>query len=132
MSVLGRQVPGWVVAALSALMILAVMIPALSSSAPSREIRLVAKDMAFYLENDLRTPNPTITVRAGERVRLTLRNDDRGMTHDFALAAADAALDPISWNQSAAVTFGAPAQAGTYEYVCRPHQLIMRGAIRVV
>ena len=131
MSVLGRQVPGWAVAAVSALLILAVMIPALSSSAPAREIRLVAKDMTFYLESDLQTPNPTITVKAGERVRLTLRNDDRGMTHDFALAAADAELDPITWNQSAVVTFAAPARAGTYEYVCRPHQLMMRGVIRV-
>ena len=130
MSVLGRKVPIWAVAALSALMILAVMIPALSST-PAREIRLVAKDMAFYLESDLHTPNPTIAVRAGERVRLTLRNDDRGMTHDFAFAAVGAALDPVTWNQSAVVTFDVPARAGSYEYVCRPHQLMMRGVIRV-
>ena len=130
MSVLGRRVPGWAVAALSALMILAVMIPVLSST-PSREITLVAKGMAFYLASDLNTPNPTIMVRAGERVRLTLRNEDRGITHDFALAAADADLDPLKWNESATVTFDAPARPGTYEYVCRPHQLMMRGVIRV-
>lgn len=130
MSVLGRQIPFAAVAGLSALMILAVMIPALSST-PAREITLVAKGMAFYLEGDFRTPNPTIAVKAGERVRITLRNDDRGMTHDFAVAALDASVDPVKWRESAVVTFDAPAEPGSYEYVCRPHQLMMRGVIRV-
>ena len=44
-------------------------------SAP-REIVLVASGMTFYIEgND--TPNPTLQLRPGESVRLTLINRDR-------------------------------------------------------
>ncbi|MBI4887856.1 MAG: cupredoxin domain-containing protein [Acidobacteria bacterium] len=130
MSILGRQVPVTAIAALAAAMILAALIPALSST-PSREITLVAKDMAFYLAGDPRTANPTLEVKAGERVRIVLRNQDRGMTHDVAVPAAAAALDPIRWNESSDVVFEAPGTPGTYEYICRSHRLMMRGTIRV-
>ena len=96
-----------------------------------REITLVARGMAFYLLGDPTTPNPTITLKAGERVRIVLRNDDRGMTHDFAVPAVDAALDPIDWNEDEDVTFDVPTTPGRYEYICRPHMLMMRGQIIV-
>jgi FtsP/CotA-like multicopper oxidase with cupredoxin domain len=96
-----------------------------------REITLVARGMAFYLLGDPTTPNPTITLNAGERVRIVLRNDDRGMTHDFAVPAVDAALDPIDWNEDEDVTFDVPTTPGRYEYMCRPHMLMMRGQIIV-
>ena len=58
---------------------------ALSARGPGpREIRIVARDMTFYLEGQT-DPNPTLRLRAGESVRLVLRNDDPGMTHDFAI-----------------------------------------------
>ena len=96
-----------------------------------REITLVARGMAFYLLGDPTTPNPAITVNAGERVRIVLRNDDRGMTHDFAVPTLDAALDPIDWNEEEDVTFNVPTTPGRYEYICRPHMLMMRGQIVV-
>jgi plastocyanin len=130
MSVWGRSVPLKAVAALVTLLVLAVLLPAMSET-PSREVVLVVKQMAFYLEGGDGTPNPTIVVRAGERVRILLRNDDRGMTHDFAVPTLNAAIEAIDWNESEALVFEAPSQRGSYEYVCRPHMLMMRGTLRV-
>jgi plastocyanin len=130
MSILGRQVPFKAIAAMSLAMVLLALIPALSST-PDREITLVVRGMAFHLEHDPATANPMIALRAGERVRIVVRNEDRGMTHDFAAPALGAALNPLRWNESGDVVFVAPDRPGTYEYVCRPHQLMMRGTIRV-
>lgn len=130
MSIFGRHVSGRAVAALALLMMLVALMPALSST-PTREITLVVRGMAFYLKDDRRTPNPTLEVKAGERVRIVLENRDRGLTHDFAVPALDAALDPITWNQTDALVFDVPEAPGTYEYVCRPHWLMMRGTVLV-
>lgn len=127
---LGRSATA--VGAMAGLMLLLVaLLPALSST-PAREVTLVVEGMTFYLEGDRQTPNPTIDVKPGERVRVVLRNLDRGMTHDFAVPAIDAVLDPITWNESGTVVFDAPHQPGLYQYVCRPHSLMMRGTIRVI
>jgi plastocyanin len=130
MSIFGRTVSGRAVAVLALLMVMVALLPALSRT-PTREITLVVRDMAFYLKDDPGTPNPTLELTAGERVRIVLENRDRGMTHDFAVPAFDAALDPIRWNETDAVVFDLPTAPGTYEYVCRPHRLMMRGTIRV-
>jgi hypothetical protein len=112
------------------LMILAVLAPALSKT-PPREITLIVRDMAFYLESDPRTPNPALDMRAGERIRIRLRNQDRGITHDFAVPVLKKAVDEIDWNESDDVVFSAPKVPGTYQYECQPHRLMMRGTIRV-
>jgi plastocyanin len=130
MSVWGRRISAKVVAAAAAAMVVAALLPVMTST-PVREIRLVARDMSFYLESDPRRANPVLDVAAGERVRIVLTNADRGMTHDFAVPRAGVAMSPIGWNQSTDVTFDVPTAAGTYEYICRPHQLMMRGTIRV-
>lgn len=131
MSVMGRKVSARTVVAIVALMVFAALLP-LASRTPAREVTLVAKGMAFYVEGDSDTPNPTIVVKAGEHVRIVLRNDDRGMTHDFAVPAIDVAMDAIDWNERGEVTFDVPASPGTYEYACRPHLLMMRGLVRVL
>lgn len=77
--------------------------------------------MTFFLESDPLHPNPTIEVKAGERVRV--KNQDRGMTHDFAVPAINAAVSAINWNQENGITFAVPLTPGTYECVCRSHQL---------
>jgi plastocyanin len=130
MSILGRKVSAKLIAAMAGLMLLAVLLPALSST-PTREVALVVKGMAFYLEDDLQTPNPTIEVKAGERVRVVVRNQDRGLTHDFAVPVAGAVMKAIGWNESGSVVFEVPETPGTYDYVCQPHRLMMRGTIRV-
>jgi len=130
MSILGHKVSTKVVATAAGLMLLAALLPALTRT-PAREVHLVMKGMAFYLETDLETPNPTIQVKAGERVRVVVRNEDRGLTHDFAVPVAGALTNEITWNQSGEVVFDVPEVPGTYEYVCQPHRLMMRGTIRV-
>jgi len=111
-------------------LLLAALLPALTT-APAREITLVTRGMAFYIDGDRSTPNPTIEVKAGERVRIVVLNQDRGMTHDFAVPAMAAAMNAIRWNQSSDVTFDVPETPGTYQYECRPHRLMMRGVLRV-
>jgi plastocyanin len=130
MSILGRKIPTKVVVAAAAAMVVAALLPVLTK-APAREITLVVRDMAFYLDGDFEHANPTIQVKAGEQVRVVVRNEDRGMTHDFAVPAARASVDLLDWNEQGAVTFEVPATPGTYEYVCRPHMLMMKGTLKV-
>ena len=103
---------------------------ALTRPAP-RDITLVVRGMAFYLEDGDGLPNPTIQLNAGERVRITLRNEERGIRHDFAVPSMQEAVEPIGWNEAAAVTFVVPDTPGSYDYWCRPHMLMMRGKIIV-
>ena len=130
MSILGRKISVKAVVALVFAMIgVAGLLPVRTKGQP-REIVLVAKDMAFYASGT-NTANPEITVRPGESIRVVLKNEDRGMTHDFAVPAVKAATDPLNWNQQGGVTFEAPDKPGTYEYMCRPHVLMMKGALKV-
>jgi plastocyanin len=136
MSIWGRRVSVKAVIAVAAFFVavvglLPVMTLTLGESARPREVTLVAKDMAFYLASDLETANPVIQARPGETLRVVLQNRDRGLTHDFAVPAADAATDALSWNEEDQITFDAPDEPGTYEYVCRPHLLMMKGTLRV-
>ena len=130
MSIMGYRISVRVVAIAMAVLGLCSYLAALAQT-PDREITLVARGMAFYLLGDPVTPNPTIRLAAGERVRFVLRNDDRGLTHDFAVPAIDAAADQVDWNETEAVTFEVPETPGRYEYICRPHRLMMRGTLIV-
>ena len=130
MSVLGKRIQLWAIGVLAVLMVVLVLGTALSKT-PSREITLVVRGMAFYLSTDPRTPNPTLEMKAGERVRIVVRNADPGMTHDFAIPALKDEIDPIKWNESDEVVISAPEKPGTYNYECRPHRLMMHGNIRV-
>ena len=130
MSILGQRVSPKAIAAMTGVLLLVALLPALSST-PTREVTIVAKGMAFYLEDDLTTPNPTIEVKAGERVRVVLKNQDRGLVHDLAVPVASAVTKELTWNRSGKVSFTAPKTPGTYEYFCQPHKLMMKGTIRV-
>ncbi len=131
MSILGRKVSKKAVAAVAAIFIAVAGLLPVMTTARAREITLVARDMAFYLDEDESAANPVIVARPGETIRVVLRNRDRGMTHDFSVPASDAATDALDWNEEDAVTFDAPSEPGTYEYVCRPHLLMMKGTLRV-
>lgn len=103
----------------------------LSARAPApRDIHIVARDMTFYLEGQA-DPNPTLRLRAGETVRLLLRNEEEGMTHDFAIPAWGAATRRLEGGEEATVTFRAPDRPVSRPYTCRPHSKIMRGTIVV-
>jgi plastocyanin len=131
MSIWGRKISVKAVVALVFAMIgVAGLLPVRTKGQP-REIVLVAKGMAFYTSGT-NTANPEITVRPGESIHVVLKNEDRGMTHDFAVPAVKAATDPLDWNQEGGVTFEAPDKPGTYEYICQPHVLMMKGTLKVI
>jgi plastocyanin len=101
-----------------------------SRGAGPREIRLVARDMTFFVDGD-DAPNPTLKLRAGEQVRVTLRNEDAGMSHDFVVTAWHVGSRLLDGRGEAAVVFRVPATTGRHEYSCTPHSATMRGAIEV-
>lgn len=116
----------------------AALLPIVAASRPAakgdpapREIRLVAREMAFFVDGD-GTANPTLTLKAGERVRLVLRNEDAGMTHDFAINAWKIGTKTLTAKGAeAAMVFRVPDQRGTTPYQCTPHAQMMRGRIQV-
>jgi plastocyanin len=130
MSILGRKVSVRWVAALVLAMVVGALLPVMTTG-PAREITLVARDMTFYLDGNFDRPNPEIRVKAGETVRIVVRNEERGYTHDFAVPAIGARVRQLEWNERGDVTFDAPSTPGTYEYVCTPHMLMMRGTLKV-
>jgi plastocyanin len=95
-----------------------------------REVRLVVRDMSFYLEGATE-PNPTLTFRAGERVKLILRNEDAGIDHNFAVAAWEAKTKLLEGRGEDSILINVPAARGTESYTCTPHAEMMRGTIRI-
>ena len=130
MSIWGRKVSPKTVAAIAALFVAVAGLLPVMTKPRAREITLVARDMAFYRDGDP-AANPAIEARPGETIRVVLVNRDRGVIHDFAVPAVDASTDRVEWNEQDEVTFEAPDKPGTYEYVCRPHLLMMKGQIIV-
>ena len=130
MSVWGRHVSMKLIGTAVVVLLLGALAVAVTRPAP-RDVTLVVRGMAFYLEDGDGLPNPTIRLKAGERVRITLRNEERGIRHDFAVPSMQEALEPIGWNESAEVVFVVPDTPGSYDYWCRPHMLMMRGKIIV-
>lgn len=119
-----------VIAAAAALVVAAVVTSA-GAREQVREIRLVARGMSFHLEADPATANPTLTLQAGERVRLVLRNETPGIEHDLAVASLGIGLTPVSAGQTTALDIEVPDRPGRHEYVCRPHAAMMKGIIEV-
>jgi plastocyanin len=109
------------------------LLPMLASSAegPVREIRLVVRDMTFYVEGQP-DANPAITLRAGEQVRITLRNEDAGMRHDFVVKAWSIGTRVLdARGQETTIAFRVPEEKGTQIYFCTPHSAMMRGTLRI-
>jgi plastocyanin len=129
MTMWGRRISVKLIATVVAVAVVGGLVAAVAHK-PSREITLVARGMAFYLEGGA-TPNPELRVKAGEHVRVIFRNEDRGMTHDFAVPSMHTASSPVGWTETTDVTVDVLDTPGTYEYECRPHRLMMRGKIIV-
>ena len=111
--------------------IIAASRPAATADPHPREIRLVAREMAFFVDGD-GTANPTLRLEAGERVRLVLRNEDAGMTHDFAINAWKIGTKTLTAKGAeTAVVFHVPDERGTTPYQCTPHAQMMRGSVQV-
>jgi hypothetical protein len=95
-----------------------------------REIVLVARNMSFHLDGQS-TPNPTLRLKAGEQVRIVVRNQDPGMVHDFTVEAWNVATALIRDDATASVLFQAPESVGREQYLCRAHSAMMRGSIEI-
>jgi len=100
-------------------------------SAPVREVTLVARGMTFVLESAPDTPNPVISLRAGERVRLVLKNEAPGLLHDVEIPALNVQLDQIRAGEHTDLTFTVPDNPGRHDYRCRPHSEMMHGIVEV-
>ena len=104
---------------------------AASGSADVRDLKIVVRDMTFYLDGQPE-PNPTIVLKAGEQVRVHLRNEDAGMRHDFTIKAWDVATRVLEDRGEAdTISFRAPAARGETTYLCTPHSKMMSGTLRV-
>lgn len=91
----------------------------------------MARGMTFVRAAQPDTPNPVIPLRAGERVRLILRNEAPGLLHDIAIPAWKVEVAQIRAGESAEVTFTVPNDIGRHEYRCRPHSEMMKGFVEV-
>jgi plastocyanin len=110
----------------------ALMVCASTACTHPRSIVVVCRSMAFFVPGDP-TPNPTITVRAGEAIALEVRNEDGpGVLHDLAIDPLHVATGLLQPGQVAQVTFTAPDLPASLDYYCRPHALTMRGILKVV
>ena len=96
-----------------------------------RDITLVVRDMAFYLDGGSE-PNPTIQVRTGETVQLTLLNRDPGLKHNLTIEALGLDMPHLETDASMKVRLRAPSRPGRLPYVCAPHSEMMHGVIEVV
>lgn len=100
-----------------------------SSREQLRDVTLVVRGMTYYLEGG-NTPNPLLKFTAGERVRVTLRNEDRGMSHDFNIKSWNIATKILEGQGQDTVTFRVPDRSGTpIVYSCSPHTAMMNGFI---
>ena len=115
-----------------AVAVVAMLLPMIASSDldKGREVRLVVRDMTFYLEGQDQ-PNPTLRFRAGEKVRLVLKNEDAGMDHDFTVSQWDVRTKMLEGKGEDAVVFRVPRTRGTDTYHCSPHAKMMRGTLVV-
>ena len=100
------------------------------SATAAREIRLVVRDMTFYVDGE-DTPNPTLYAQPGDRIRLVLRNTEPGMSHDFTVASWKVATRLLKGKGEDAVEFTVPNARGSYAYSCTPHAGMMNGLIAI-
>jgi plastocyanin len=116
-----------------ALMIAAgIFLPRLvSTREKTREVRVVARDMAYYVDG-IPTMNPALRFTPGEQVRITFRNEDKGMQHDFRIPAWKVGTGIVPWSTEKSTTFRVPVQATDtvdVTYICTPHAAMMSGKV---
>lgn len=103
---------------------------ALSAGPSRREIHLVARDMAFYVDGNP-DPNPVVRLRRGEEVRIVFQNADAGIRHDFSIPEWGIGTKLVTGGSDAAVIVRAPSRPSTGVYRCTPHAAMMSGTIAV-
>jgi len=107
------------------------LLPLIAKPQEPRHVTLVVHRMAFYLGADRTSPNPTIRVAPGERIRVTLVSKDAGFEHDFAVTPWRVRTSTVRGNDQISLIFQAPDKPGTADYICTMHTAMMRGTIEV-
>ena len=87
--------------------------------------------MTFVLADEPEVASPVIKLRAGERVRLVLKNEAPGLLHDFQIPEWGVQVTQIRAGETAEVTFTVPSETGRFAYRCRPHSELMKGMVEV-
>lgn len=109
----------------------AVLLPRIVSSREAvRDVTLVVRNMTYYVDGE-NTPNPPLRFAAGEQVRLTLRNEDQGMMHDFSVQSWGVTTKVLDGKGQDTVTFRVPRASDSTSYTCTPHSAMMNGTIIV-
>ena len=96
----------------------------------AREVRVVVREMAYYVDGG-REPNPTLRFRAGERVRLSISNEDAGYEHNIVAPALGLHTPLLAAGKRAEALVTVPDAPGTSAYHCGPHAEMMRGNIAI-
>ncbi len=96
-----------------------------------REVVLVARHMVFTAPRQGGGPNPTLHLKAGERIRLVLENRDPGMRHDLVAPGLGLRTAAVDHAESDRRVFRVTRTAGTYDYYCSFHDRLMRGRMVV-
>ena len=106
------------------------LLPLVAGSVEPREILVVARQMSFYV-GDGQTENPTIQVRPGERIRITLVNRDR-LRSQLRRPAWDVSTPVLRSDGRNSVVMQVPDTPGATTYVCSRHSSMMKGTIEVI
>ena len=99
-------------------------------SAEPREIVIVARGMTFTVPGTAGS-NPTLRLKAGERIRLVLENRDPGMKHDVTSPGLGFRTATIDFAETHRQEISVPRAPGTYDYFCTYHDKLMRGRMVV-
>ena len=110
-----------------------VVFSSVAPGGPGREITIVAKNMVFIIESPESSgqANPTITVKAGQKITIVFRNDDPGMQHDLVIQGLHVQVEVVACGETKRLTFTAPRERSTYAYLCSFHPRSMRGVFIV-
>jgi plastocyanin len=108
------------------------LLPLGAGPRPQREVSVTARNMAYYVGNDSTSSNPVIKVTAGERIRISLVNKDRGFVHDLAIKDWKVETPLVHDQESTSVIVQVPEKPGRFTYVCTLHAAMMKGTIEVV
>jgi plastocyanin len=92
----------------------------------AREIVLIAKDIAFRQPDHPDDPNPTIHLKKGETVKLTLLNQEtEKVLHCFTIGGLNVkTTSDLATGESEMLTF-TPKEKGVFSYACLMHPMMV-------
>lgn len=91
----------------------------------AKEITLFTKEMSFSGEN------PILFLQPGQLARLKIRNEDKGILHDFVIQGLDSLTSGLLQFGDEKVLSFKFLEEGEYTYFCSVHPQMMRGKIIV-